>query len=309
MFSGCLSRPRVYKKEFIGLGTFVQVTVKDRKLFSIARRILAQADKDFNNYDSSSQISQINRTAAIKPARAGRDMIKILLACKKYYYLSNGLFDPSAGKLFELWKSFIKHKNPRLMPSKEKIDEAKKNRGMDKIEIDPAGSTVFFKSKGIKLDLGSAAKGFVVDKIRKAFVKQGAKYFLIDAGGEIYAASSGRRTWRIGIRNPYSAGIIKTLVLKNQAVATSGSYEQFFRVGNKVYSHIINPVSGRPAQSGVLSVSVVAKDCLTADILATLFFILGKNQAEDFIKENNLKGVKAIFYATEKTAGFKSSRY
>ena len=138
---------------------------------------------------------------------------------------------------------------------------------------------VKFKVLGAKIDLGAIAKGFAVDCAIRKLKEQGISSCLINAGGDIYClGDKSGKPWKVALQNPRQSGLLDHLKLKDRAVATSGDYQQFFIKGSKRYSHILDPRTGYPADRGVISSTVVAPDCLTADALATAIFVIGKDK-------------------------------
>ncbi|MCM8781968.1 MAG: FAD:protein FMN transferase, partial [Candidatus Omnitrophica bacterium] len=118
-----------------------------------------------------------------------------------------------------------------------------------------------------------------------------------DAGGDMYCLGEGGKgkKWTVGVRNPFRKNeIIERLCLQNLAVATSGNYENFFEDKRKRYGHIINPRDGSPVENDIASVTVIAKDCLTADALTKVIFVLGKESGLKLIEK--LPAVKAIVF-------------
>jgi thiamine biosynthesis lipoprotein len=141
---------------------------------------------------------------------------------------------------------------------------------------------VKFRILGMKIDLGAIAKGYTVDCAVRKLRESGIKNCLVNAGGQIYCLGDKfGRPWRIAIRNPRKSGLWDYLELRNKAVSTSGDYEQYFTKGNKRYSHILNPKTGYPVDSGIISATVIADDGLTADALSTSIFVLGKEKGRE----------------------------
>jgi thiamine biosynthesis lipoprotein len=150
---------------------------------------------------------------------------------------------------------------------------------------------VELKIPGMKLDLGAIAKGYAVDCAIKRLKGQGIKSCLISAGGQIYClGTNSGKPWRVAVKDPRNPGLLEKLELKDAAVATSGDYAQYFIKDNKRYSHIMNPKTGCPSESGVASVTVIAPDGLTADALSTAIFVLGKEKGQALA--NRFPGVK-----------------
>ena len=147
----------------------------------------------------------------------------------------------------------------------------------------------------MKITLGGIAKGYAVDQAIAALRQRGIKRAIVDAGGDLYALGRPpkRNFWEIGIQNPRKkGGLMGTIKVRDEAVVTSGQYERFFILGGKRYGQILNPRTGEPVMEGTLSVTVLAKDTMTADGLATAIFVLGPKKGLDLAE--HLKGVEAI---------------
>jgi thiamine biosynthesis lipoprotein len=165
------------------------------------------------------------------------------------------------------------------LPNNEEIRHALSKVGFDKIIFNIDNNVVEFKIPGMKIDLGAIAKGYAVDCAVRKLKEHRIKSCLINAGGQIYCLGDKfGRPWNVAVRGARNNGFRDYLKLKDEAVATSGDYEQYFMHKGKRYAHIFNPKTGYPADSGIVSVTVIAPDGLTADALATSIFILGKDK-------------------------------
>ena len=271
-----------YKNTFIAAGTYLTVISPHKNAAQIVYKEFRRLDKLFNNYDAKSEISKINNSFK-KKVTVSKDIIELLSLAKNFYLLSKGYLDVSCGKMFAFWKQFIAQKR-KIFPSEKTINTLKDYCAMQSIKIFP--HTVILNKKTVVIDFGAIAKGFMVDKAIKALKQKNIESALINAGGEIYClGTNGKKPWKVGIRNPKNKkAIIKIIPLVNKAVATSGNYEQFFFLGGKKYSHIINPKEGIPLSNGIVSVTVIADSCVLADALATTFSIGGVKFAKEFVK-------------------------
>ncbi len=302
IFSCCDRVP--YQKTFIISGTYLTVTSYEKQAISVAYDEFKRLDKIFNIYDPSSEVSCLNKSYN-EPLLVSSEMIELLLLSRQVYDLTEGNFDISQGRVYNFWKKLKEGKKLKKFPSLEEIQTLVKKGGMEFIEINPTTHTVTIKKKGLKLDFSGIAKGFMVDKAVMRLKKEGIKNVLINAGGDIYCLGKNKDSfWEVGIRDPASKeGIIEVLSLFNEAVATSGSYEQFFIYNGKRYSHIINPKTGFPVTNDVLSVTVIAKNCTIADSLATAFFVMGLRGIEKFLKQT--PSTMRIFVITKTSQGKK----
>ncbi|MCK4520177.1 MAG: FAD:protein FMN transferase [Candidatus Omnitrophica bacterium] len=272
--TGC-SKP-LYKKKFIISGTYLEVISPYREAAGIVYGEFKRLDKIFNSYDSASELSRLNKTLK-EPFKASDELIEILQRSWAIYNLSEGAFDVTQGSVYKFWKELIRRGEVKDFPALEAIRKIKASGGIDGVEVDFAGRTVTINKQGLTIDLGAIAKGYIIDKAIFQLKQAGIKSALINAGGDIYCL--GRRfgkPWKVGIKSSKQLQkILETQLLIDQAVATSGGYEQFFSFQGKDYSHLIDPRKGYPVDTNIISVSVIAEDCTTADSLATTFFILG----------------------------------
>lgn len=268
------------------MGTFVEITCQDKAAMNAAFEEIKKIENLANKFEPASEISRLNKNGEI---RAGPDFLNLIKESKKYYALSGGAFDITVSPLVESWKNKIKEaqekKSEGLLPAKDELENKLGLVGSDKIFINEDESAVKFARAGMSVDLGGIAKGYAVDKAVLRLKALGINSCLINAGGNIYCLGrKGKRKWHIGIRHPRNPGkIIFYLDLENQAVATSGDYEQYFMNAGKRYSHIINPERGEPVDNGLASVTIIAKDAAAADALSTAVFVLGKEKGQELL--------------------------
>jgi thiamine biosynthesis lipoprotein len=149
------------------------------------------------------------------------------------------------------------------------------------------------KYPGIKIDFNAIAQGYSADLIGKILESKGIEDYLIDVGGEVLAKGTkpGNKMWKVGIEKPAENAdderkLNAVVNLKNKALATSGNYRRFFVKDGRKYSHTIDPKTGFPVNHTVLSASVLAKDCITADAYATAFMVMGLEKIKIFLKQN-----------------------
>jgi thiamine biosynthesis lipoprotein len=142
------------------------------------------------------------------------------------------------------------------------------------------------------IDLGGIAVGYAVDKVFSILKSDGIKEGLIDAGGEIVVF--GNKTYKIGIKNPKGKGIVNKIILKNQAISTSGNYENFIEKDNRKYTYIINPKTGQAIADtsvSLASVTIIANNCTDADAYATAVFVLGLEDGQKLIRKLGYQGI------------------
>ncbi len=239
-----------------------------------ARRI----DLLMSNYVWSSEWSQINREAGVRPVRVSEETIQLLQACKQYSKASEGTFDITVGPLMKVWGFY---KGSGHLPHRAEVRVALANVGSDKILIE--GDAVRFARPGMDIDPGGIGKGYAVDKLAAILKEYGIRSALISAArSSIYAigAPPNEPGWRVQIRDPKDATkVAEQVVLRDESMSTSGNYEKFFYAEGKMYSHIMDPRTGFPAQ-GMLSVSVIAPRCIDSEAWTKPIYIQGRAWAQ-----------------------------
>ncbi len=260
--------------------------------FDEARRL----DALLSNYKADSEWSMVNREAALHPVAVSDELFNVISACVRYSRESDGAFDITVGPLMKVWGFY---KGTGHLPKPAEVKAAKAQTGWQNIVLDPEKKTVFFKKQGLNLDPGGIGKGYAVDKMADLLKKRGIHSALVaGSGSSIYCIGTPPdepEGWTVAIKDPKDE--FKTLDdvhLKDQSMSTSGSYEKFFIADGKVYSHIMDPRTGYPAQ-GTLSVSIITPKTIDSEAWAKPYFINGPVWAKAHNPENY-----RIYFCTEK---------
>ena len=194
----------------------------------------------------------------------------LLLSAMKDFHDKELSFDFTVGSLSFLWK------RARRVPSDLELMAAHEHVGAEKVTIE--GSTVVKADPFVQVDVGGAAKGFVADSLVALLRQAGVTNAEIDLGGNIYMLGKhpSGRAWRVAVRVPEGIDVERPVVeVCNQSVVTSGSYERFVEIDGKRYQHIVDPQTGYPSDTDLVSVTVVAESSLLADMLATAALLGG----------------------------------
>jgi len=273
--SACQSRPFYRESKFL-MGTTAEVICQDKDAIRMAFSEIERLERLFNRFDPNSEISKLNREGRAEVSRETLDLIKRSLEFSK---LTEGAFDITIGPLADLWKERIKS-DPFSLPLDSEIRERLELVGSDYIIVDKKNSYIQLAKKGVSLDLGAVAKGYVVDCVTKKLRSAGIGDCLVRIGGSVYClGKKNNRRWRVGIQHPRDPNeFVDYIELKDKAIDTSGDYEQFFIYEGKRYHHIISSKTGYPVDNQIVSVTVISPEATIADFLSTAIFVLGEEK-------------------------------
>jgi len=288
------------------MGTLVSISIslsnvkesKARELTSSAFDLMSGLEKKFSI--DSDYLRAIKKNAGLEKFTSIPP--EVLFVIKKGIYfgdLSGGRFDITISPLLKLWGFYemeASEKNSDI-PSKDEIKKILPLINYKKVQI--KGSKVYLEKKGMSLELGGLAKGYIVD-MASEFLKKNGVAFIVDAGGDMAISGKKREktSWKIGVQNPWDKkGIVSVLELSNISVATSGNYERFIIKNGIKYHHILEPETGYPAKD-VASVTVIASSTMQADALSTAAFLLGPLKGFELLE--NTPDVEGILITGKK---------
>jgi thiamine biosynthesis lipoprotein len=286
------------------MGTVAHIAIwaeddaKAAKAIQAAFDELDRIDAAMTVWTADSPVSRINAAAGDKKGVEVTDeLIYVLERAADASRISNGAFDITVGSFWGVWK-FDEDKDGTI-PTREQVEEKRKLVGWKDVVIDKKGKTVRLKRKGQQITLGGIAKGYAVDRAVELLRQQGFVDFLVQAGGDMFVAGrKGDRRWRVGIRDPRAERDVFFAVaeVEDMTFSTSGDYERYVIEDGVRYHHILDPKTGYPAKL-TRSVTVMAKDAITADGLSKGFFILGPEKGMALVEK--LDDVEAVFVGSD----------
>lgn len=215
--------------------------------------------------------------------------------------ITDGAFQPTLMPLINYWGFGYTEKKAVTQIDSLRVDSLMDFVGMDLIQL--TGDSLRKKRVGVQLDFSAIAKGFGVDLLGQLLEERGVENYFVEIGGEALGRGQSPRgdAWRVGISVPRSEAALgeyaEVAPLNNRAVATSGNYRNYYEVAGEKYGHTINPYTGFPEKNNLLSASVFAKDCATADALATAFMVMGFSKAQAQVEA--MEGIEAYFIVGE----------
>lgn len=230
----------------------------------------------YQDYEGITNLKTVNEMAGQAPVEVDRRIIELLLDCKEYYVLTDGMVNVAMGSVLKLWHNArndgIHDPQNADVPHMDQLLEAARHTDMDAVMIDEEKSTVYISDPDVQLDVGAIAKGWSVQRV----VETAPKGLLISVGGNVCATGPKNEDgmpWVIGVQNPSEDSYLHTLYVDNECVVTSGDYQRYYVVAGKVYHHIIDPNTLQPGTRW-RSVSIVCTDSGLADALSTALFLL-----------------------------------
>ncbi|MDX2248690.1 MAG: FAD:protein FMN transferase [Bacteroidia bacterium] len=268
--------------------------------------IFAVIDQSLSTYQPNSTISRFNREDSL--VTDDLHFREMLSQSDKVYQLTGGLFDPTVMPLVRAW-GFGPEKVPEMRMAN--LDSIKKLVGFPQVVFDSEEPSLIRKKQpGVQLDFNAIAQGYTVDVLADFLEKEGIYHYMIEIGGEVRAKGKNPegKLWTLGIEQPLEIegiSVMSAIVnLNNRALATSGNYRKFYIKDGVKYAHTIDPFSGYPVNHTLLSASVLAETCATADAYATAFMVMGFERAWKFLEENPELGLEAYFISSSKGEGW-----
>ena len=246
--------------------------------------ILVLVNKSINTYDPTAEISVFNKSrSGIKFSLPY--LLPPLQKAKEVNEGTSGAFDPTVMPLVNAW-GFGPNKGE--LPDSARVDSLKALIGFNKIQFN--SDSVWKVDPRTQLDFGGIGQGYGADVIANFLKSKGVENMFVELGGEGLALgvnTESKKPWQIGILDPENTEAFKAYVsLSGRAFTTSGNYYNFREVNGQRFSHTIDPSSGYPAQRAILSASVFAKDCTTADAWATAIMVMGHERAIEVLKDH-----------------------
>lgn len=305
-FIGLVSYPHLanpsdlFKYHQVAMGTVIEITLiaddeeASNKAAFRAFQEMKRIEQLMSPRIESGDVFRINQSSGKEWVKVSDETLKVIKKAQEISELSEGGFDITVTPLTELWR---KAREKKIPPSAEEVKEKLGLVNFKNVEMDREGR-VFLKIKRMAIDLGGIAKGYAVDRAFELLKSLGYKNLIVNAGGDLRVGGlKNSQPWSIGIQNPReSKNFLARISVSDMAVATSGDYEKFFIYEGKRYHHIFNPRDGFPTE-GCQSVTIVTKDCITADGLATAVFVLGAEKGYSLCQK--LEGADCIIVDKE----------
>lgn len=276
-------QPPFRTNEGFVFGTIYKVTYQyDEDLKEAIEAELKKVDNSLSPFNPHSIITHINRNETVEPDSF---FVEIFSLSQRISEETNGAFDITVAPLVNAWGFGFKQSTG---VDSLTVDSLRQIIGYQRIAL--KDNRIIKEDPRMMLDCSSIAKGFGVDVVGHLLERKGIKNYMVDIGGEVVVRGKNPRMndWQIGINKPIDDSLSinqelhTILAISNVGMATSGNYRNFYYKGGKKYAHTIDPRMGYPVQHSILSSTVIAKDCATADAYATAFMVMGLDSAKVF---------------------------
>ncbi|MEM7182778.1 MAG: FAD:protein FMN transferase [Spirochaetota bacterium] len=299
LFVSCKDKIHVLAMNGSTMGTYYKVLIA-KEISSPAKQqlkkeidsLLVDVNQKMSTYIPDSELSRLNQTGT-GWTKLSAETFSVILYSIGLFQKTAGAYDITVGPLVNLWG--FGPKKEQKIPDQIQIDTVKKYVGSDLLAVQEKSYQLRKKYPEVYIDLSSLAKGYGVDAVSKLLREKGYRDHMVEIGGEIRVSGTKKgAAWKIGIETPKKESTrgesVKLVIpLQDASIATSGNYRNFFELKDTTYSHMIDPRTGRPVQHSLLSVSVLAKNCMQADAWATALMVLGPEKGYELATQNNIK--------------------
>ncbi|WP_462373078.1 FAD:protein FMN transferase [Turicimonas muris] len=287
------SEQKVYSNTTWAIGTIVtsQVKADSEEKANFCHKLVNDETRKLeyllSAYDPDSDISKLGENAG-SWVEVSKETAEVLRLSNKISSETNGTYDPTVGALVKLWSV---DQDTHRIPGNEEIKNALKNVGYSSIEVKTENGKNYAKiGPNQEITLGAIGKGYIADKVMEVLLKNGCSDSLLSFGGNIIGSGTNgeNQPWRVGLQTPAKdrGYYFAVLPVDNASIVTSGDYEKFFVQDGVKYHHLLNPLTGKPVRATLSSVTIYHKNSATADALCTALFVMGWDDAINYLKEH-----------------------
>lgn len=274
-------------RELFAMDTYMTLTAygeKSTEALDAAEKEIKRLDSLLSVGDENSEIARMNENGG---GTVSEDTAALLGYSRRIYEETDGAFDITIYPLMKLW-GFTEDK--QSVPDEKKISSVLADTGFDRLNYNNGKLTL---GSGQGIDFGGIAKGYTSGRVMKIFSEYGISSGIVSLGGNVQCCGKKQdgSLWRCGITDPDhpedSSSLAGIVSVSDKAVITSGGYERFFTENGKTYHHIMDPSTGHPSESDLVSVSIVSDDATLADGLSTACFVMGREKAVQYWRSHS----------------------
>jgi len=263
-------------------------------------------DGQMSNYSETSELTYINRNAALQDVIVEKELFDFLKASLDYSRTTDGTFDVTVGPLMKSWGFFD---NKGRVPDAAELKSLMTHVGFKHVIADEKTHSIRFDCKGVEIDLGGIAKGYAVDRAAAILKASGVSSAFISSGSSSICAIGsppGQKAWTVDVSDPHDRSRkLERIDLKDSSISTSACREKTFESGGKTYCHIMDPRIGRPIE-GLISATIITNSGVEAEALSKALMVMGIDRARQFLRAR--PHVRAILYYNQPEGGLGSAR-
>lgn len=272
-------KEKVCEKQLFAMDTYMTLKARGDQAEEAVNAAVAEIERLDALLSTGKESSEVSKLNTAGKGSVSEDTGVLLERSLEIYQSTGGLFDITVYPLMELWGFYSKEYR---VPEDAELQKALALVGSSKIQFD---GEILILGEGQKIDFGGIAKGYTSDKVMKIMKSYGIEDAMVSLGGNVQTigVNDSGEAWNIGIRDPKGDenDLLGVLPVSGSAVITSGGYERYFEADGETYIHILNPETGRPAETELLSATVISEDGTLADAMSTSMYLMGvKNAAE-----------------------------
>lgn len=312
LLSGCFPSNDSMKNEVLLQGKTMGTTyhikvVVDQNVFDTTKlqqqidAELKQLNQEMSTYIADSELSLFNSSTSLDPIEISSGLARVIKEAIRLGTITEGKLDVTVGPLVNLW-GFGPEYRPETIPTAQEINEARQRIGLNKLSF--SGNKLAKLNADLYVDLSTIAKGYGVDIVAELIEQNGINDYLVEIGGEMRVKGFKHtgELWHVAIEKPVNEerAVQQIIVPKDNAVATSGDYRNYYEVDGQRFSHIIDPATGKPINHKIVSVTVIHPSSMTADGLSTALMVMGEEKALAFAEQHQL----AVYIIVKSEHGF-----
>ncbi|MBP2033614.1 thiamine biosynthesis lipoprotein [Clostridium algifaecis] len=289
-------------KETVALDTIISLKYYGKnanEAINESMKKISNIENEMSIFLPNSEISQINKSSGENSVKVNSDVMYVSKKAYEHAKLSNGAFDPTVEPITDLWGVGTNHQK---VPTESEIKKTRSLINYNDIIIDEKNSTIKLRREGQGMDFGGIAKGYCADELKKICEKYNIKSAIIDLGGNVYDVGDqpNGKPWNTGVQDPLgdNGEFIGIITNTDKSVVSAGDYERFFVKDRKNYGQIFDPLTGCPANNGVIATTIVSDYSIDGDALSNSLFVLGVNKGLNLIK--SFKRIDALCITSDK---------
>lgn len=295
-----------YKRSEFKLGTICTLSIYNKGKKKVLQKgfdRIEKTEKQATLTKAHSELDKINANAGIKPVKVSKDMWPLMEKAMYYSKNSDGAFDMAIGAITNLWKIGLPGAR---VPEQYEIDAALPLVDYHDVQLNREKRTVYLTKKGMRLDFGGIAKGYIADQVRDVFRKNGVNTAIIDLGGNIivmgHSPVADNKPWNVGVQDPYAkrGTALGTLPAKNASIVTAGIYEKYLKANGHTYIYLFNHKTGYPYENNLAGVTILSPKSVDGDALSNAAFNKGVKKGLAYINNKHQKNIQAVFVTKDK---------